>query len=148
MSSPLGYLDSNEADEADYEQPMRELFAYHDGERWVDGFVTGVRPAAGDGGKTLVQFDGRVWVPARDVRESNHYVAVLLNPDAEVYAEIVQSYVDGNPKDPIRDVTKVGDDNVGTEWRPIDEPRIGTRVRYRYTGTAELLEPDEVGEPA
>jgi hypothetical protein len=43
----------------------------------------------------------------------------------------------------IRDISIVGDDNVGTEWRPLDEPATGTRVRYRYTGTAELQAPDE-----
>jgi hypothetical protein len=68
--------------------------------------------------------------------------SALLNPDSEVYAEVVQSYVDGQPKDVIRDVSLVGEDNVGTEWRPIDEPRVGSRVRYRYTGTAELQVPD------
>jgi hypothetical protein len=142
MTSPLDYLDEAGADEADYETPMRELYAYRDGDTWFDGIVTGVRPhSAGDGG-TLVQFDGRLWVPVREVRPSDHYIAVLLNPDSEVYAEVVQSYVDGRPKDVIRDVSLVGEDNVGTEWRPIDEPRVGSRVRYRYTGTAELQVPD------
>ncbi len=31
-----------------------------------------------------------------------------------------------------------GSTNAGTEWRPLDEQAVGTRVRYRYTGTAEL----------
>jgi len=143
MTSPLDYLDQDGADEADYETPMRELYAYHDGDTWLDGIVTGVRPHAAADGGALVQFDERLWVPAREVRQSDHYVAVLLNPDSEVYAEVIQSLVDGQPKDVIRDVSIVGDDNVGTEWRPIDEPRAGSRVRYRYTGTAELPVSDE-----
>jgi hypothetical protein len=142
-TSPLDYLDQDGADEADYETPMRELYAYHDGDTWLDGIVTGVRPRAAADGGTLVQFDERLWVPAREVRQSDHYIAVLLNPDSEVYAEVIQSFVDGQPKDVIRDVSIVGDDNVGTEWRPIDEPRTGSRVRYRYTGTAELPVSDE-----
>ena len=118
--------------------------AYHDGDTWLDGIVTGVKPHAAADGGTLVQFDERLWVPAREVRESDHYIAVLLNPDSEVYAEVIQSFVDGKPKDVIRDVSIIGDgDNVGTEWRLLDEPATGTRVRYRYTGTAELPEPDE-----
>ena len=143
MTSPLDYLDEDGADEADYESPMRELYAYRDGDTWLDGIVTGVRPHAAADGGTLVQFDERLWVPAREVRQSDHYIAVLLNPDSEVYAEVIQSFVDGQPKDVIRDVSIVGDDNVGTEWRPIDEPRTGSRVRYRYTGTAELPVSDE-----
>jgi hypothetical protein len=148
MTSPLDYLDEDGADEADYESPMRELYAYRDGDTWLDGIVTGVRPnGSGDGG-ALVQFDGRLWVPAREVKRSSHYIAVLLNPDSEVYAEVIQSYVDDEPKQVIRDVSKVGDDNVGTEWRPLDEAPTGTRVRYRYTGTAELQEPDDEEESA
>ncbi|MGO4300714.1 hypothetical protein [Leifsonia sp. RAF41] len=143
MTSPLDYLDENGADEADYESPMRELYAYHDGDTWLDGIVTGVKPGGTSDGKTLVQFDERLWVPAREVKQSDHYVAVLLNPDSEVYAEVIQSFVDGQPKDSIRDVSIVGGDNVGTEWRRLDEPTTGTRVRYRYTGTAELQAPDD-----
>ncbi len=139
MSSPLEYLDADGADEADYEQPMRELYSYRDGERWADGIVTGVKPHGCDDGRTLVQFDDRVWVTTADVRPSSHYIAVLLNPDSSVYAEVVARYVDGAPADPIRDVSVPdGANNIGTEWRPLDEPPIGTRVRYRYTGTAEL----------
>ena len=147
MTSPLDYLDEDGADEADYESPMRELYAYRDGDSWLDGVVTGVRPHGGVDGCTLVQFDDRLWVPAREVRSSSHYIAVLLNPDSEVYAEVVQSFVDGEPKQIIRDISIVGDgDNVGTEWRALDEPPVGTRVRYRYTGTAELVEPDDEGD--
>jgi len=142
-TSPLDYLDQDGADEADYETPMRELYAYHDGDTWLDGIVTGVRPHAAADGGTLVQFDERLWVPAREVRSSDHYIAVLLNPDSEVYAEVIQSLVDGKPKEVIRDVSIVGDDNVGTEWRLLDEPATGTRVRYRYTGTAVLEAPDD-----
>jgi hypothetical protein len=142
MTSPLEYLDEDGADEADYESPMRELYAYRDDDTWLDGIVTGVKAHASADGKTLVQFDDRLWVPAREVRRSNHYIAVLLNPDSEVYSEVIQSYLDGKPKDVIRDVSIVGDDNVGTEWQIIDEPATGTRVRYRYTGTAELQVPD------
>jgi hypothetical protein len=143
MTSPLDYLDEDGADEADYESPMRELYAYHDGDTWLDGIVTGVKPHGAADGRTLVQFDERLWVPAHEVRRSDHYIAVLLNPDSEVYAEVIQSFVDGSPKESIRDVSIVGGDNVGTEWRAIDEPQTGTRVRYRYTGTAELQVPDE-----
>ncbi|MGO4536695.1 hypothetical protein [Leifsonia sp. 2MCAF36] len=143
MTSPLDYLDEDGADEADYESPMRELYAYHDGDTWLDGVVTGVRPGGAADGTTLVQFDERLWVPARDVKPSDHYVAVLLNPDSEVYAEVIQSFVGGQPKEVIRDVSIVGDGNVGTEWRPLDERATGTRVRYRYTGTAELQAPDD-----
>ena len=142
MSSPLEYLNADGADEADFEQPMRELFAYRDGDHWRDGIVSGVKRGAD--GRAHVQFDGRMWVTTDDVRESTHYIAVLLNPDSEVYAEVIQSFVDGQPKEVIREVSTVGDgDNVGTEWRLLDEPATGTRVRYRYTGTAELPEPDE-----
>ncbi|MFP3465886.1 hypothetical protein [Leifsonia sp. SIMBA_070] len=143
MTSPLDYLDQDGADEADYESPMRELYAYHDGDTWIDGIVTGVRPHAAADGGALVQFDERLWVPAREVRRSNHYIAVLLNPDSEVYDEVIQSLVDGEPKETIRDISLVGADNAGTEWRRLDEPATGTRVRYRYTGTAELPTPDE-----
>lgn len=137
MSSPLDYLDADDADEADYEQPMRELFAYRDGDRWADGIVTGVKRGAD--GRALVQFDSRMWVTTKDVRESTHYIAVLLNPDSSVYAEVIAGYRDGSPADPIRDIDVIdGANNVGTEWRPLDEPPIGSRVRYRYTGTAEL----------
>ncbi|WP_285116123.1 hypothetical protein [Leifsonia sp. fls2-241-R2A-40a] len=147
MTSPLDYLDEDGADEADYESPMRELYAYRDGDTWLDGIVTGVRPHGASDGKTLVQFDERLWVPAREVKRSDHYIAVLLNPDSEVYAEVPQSYVDGQPKEIIRDVSALGDgDNVGTEWGLLDEPPTGTRVRYRYTGTAELQVPDDVDE--
>jgi hypothetical protein len=138
MSSPLEFLNADGADEADHETPMRELYAYQDGDRWVDGFVTGVRPGGAADGTALVQFDDRVWVPAADVRASEHYVAVLVNPDDTVYAEVVQSLVDGKPADPIRDVSTVDGQNVGTEWRVIDEEPTGTRIRYRYAGTAEL----------
>ena len=148
MTSPLDYLDQDGADEADYESPMRELYAYHDDDTWIDGIVTGVKPGGAADGKTLVQFDGRLWVPAREVRRSDHYIAVLLNPDSEVYAEVIQSFVDGQPKEIIRDVSIVGGDNVGTEWRPLDEPATGTRVRYRYTGTAELPVTDENDDEA
>ncbi|WP_348788268.1 hypothetical protein [Leifsonia sp. NPDC080035] len=137
MTSPLEYLNADGADEADFEQPMRELYAYRDGEHWTDGIVTGTKRA--DDGRALVQFDGRVWVSTEDVRDSDHYIAVLLNPDSSVYAEVVARLIDGSPADPIRDVSLTdGTANVGTEWRPLDEPRRGTRVRYRYTGTAEL----------
>ncbi|WP_374010067.1 hypothetical protein [Leifsonia sp. LS-T14] len=146
MTSPLDYLDEDGADEADYESPMRELYAYRDGDTWLDGIVTGVKPHGTSDGKTLVQFDERLWVPAREVKPSDHYIAVLLNPDSEVYAEVIQSFVDGQPKEIIRDVSIVGDDNVGTEWRLLDEPPTGTRVRYRYTGTAVLEAPDEDAE--
>jgi len=146
MTSPLDYLDEDGADEADYESPMRELYAYRDGDTWLDGIVTGVKPHGTSDGKALVQFDERLWVPAREVKPSDHYVAVLLNPDSEVYAEVIQSFVDGQPKQSIRDVSIVGDDNVGTEWRLLDEPATGTRVRYRYTGTAVLEAPDDATE--
>lgn len=136
MSSPLGYLDAEGADEADFEQPIRELYTYRHGEHWLDGIVTGAK--RGDG-RALVQFDERVWVSTADVRESSHYIAVLLNPDSTVYAEVIARYIEGSPADPIRDVSVTdGANNVGTEWRPLDEPSVGTRVRYRYTGTAEL----------
>lgn len=139
MSSPLEYLDAAGADEADFESPMRELYAYRNGDRWVDGFVTGVRPGGAQDGGTMVQFDGSTWVPASEVRASDHYVAVLLNPDDTVYAEIVQSYIDGQPADPIRDVATVDGQTVGTVWHPADAPRLSpTRIPYRYAGTAEL----------
>lgn len=140
MSSPLDYLDAPGADDADLEQPMRELYAYRDGDRWSDGFVTGVRRGS-DGSGAQVQFESRVWVPAAEVRPSSHYIAVLVNPDDTVYAEVVQAFADGEPADPIRDVSTTGDGNVGTEWRLIDEPRTGTRVRYRYSGAVELEQP-------
>jgi hypothetical protein len=137
MSSPLEYLNADGADEADYEQPMRELFAYRDGDHWLDGVVTGVK--RGSDGRACVQFDGRMWVGTDDIRESNHYIAVLLNPDSTVYAEVITGYRDGAPADLIRDIDVVdGSNNAGTEWRPVDEQPVGTRVRYRYTGTAEL----------
>jgi hypothetical protein len=137
MSSPLEYLNADDADEADFEQPMRELFAYRDGDHWLDGIVTGVKRAPD--GRALVQFDGRMWVTTDGIRESSHYIAVLLNPDSSVYAEVITGYRDGAPADLIRDIDVVdGSVNAGTEWRPLDEPRVGTRVRYRYTGTAEL----------
>jgi len=139
MSSPLEYLDAAGADEADFESPMRELYAYRDGDNWVDGFVTGVKRGGAQDGSTLVQFDGRTWVPASEVRASDHYVAVLLNPDDTVYAEVVQSYIDGQPANPIRDVSTVDGQNVGTLWHPVDAPRTSsTRIPYRYAGTAEL----------
>ncbi|MGN6428083.1 hypothetical protein [uncultured Leifsonia sp.] len=144
MTSPLDYLNADGADEADYEQPMREVYAYRDGERWTDGIVTGTK--RGEDGRALVQFDGRVWVGADDVRDSDHYIAVLLNPDSTVYAEVLARLIDGAPADPIRDVSVTdGASNVGTEWRPLDEERRGTRVRYRYTGTAELEPVDAEG---
>jgi hypothetical protein len=71
----------------------------------------------------------------------NHYLAVLVNPDGTVYAEIVTSLVDGRPADPIRDVTTVGGQTVESVWRPdADAPDEGTdfRVIYRYVGTGEL----------
>jgi hypothetical protein len=71
----------------------------------------------------------------------NHYLAVLVNPDGTVYAEIVTSLVDGRPADPIRDVTTVGGQTVETVWRPDpDAPDEGAdyRVIYRYVGTGEL----------
>ncbi len=123
MSSPLEYLNADGADEADFEQPMREL--------------CGVKRGAD--GRAHVQFDGRMWVTTDDVRESTHYIAVLLNPDSTVYAEVITGYRDGAPADLIRDIDVVdGSTNAGTEWRPLDEQAVGTRVRYRYTGTAEL----------
>ncbi len=122
MSSPLEYLNADGADEADFEQPMRELCV----KRGADG-------------RAHVQFDGRMWVTTDDVRESTHYIAVLLNPDSTVYAEVITGYRDGAPADLIRDIDVVdGSTNAGTEWRPLDEQAVGTRVRYRYTGTAEL----------
>ncbi|HTJ37940.1 MAG TPA: hypothetical protein VL738_32300, partial [Dactylosporangium sp.] len=137
MSSPLEYLDADGADEADYEQPMRELFAYRDGERWLDGIVTGVKRGAD--GRAHVQFDNRMWVTTDDIRESSHYIAVLLNPDSTVYAEVITGYRDGAPAELIRDIDVVdGANNAGTAWRPLDERAVGSRVRYRYTGTAEL----------
>jgi hypothetical protein len=139
MSSPLEYLDAAGADEADFESPMRELYAYRDGESWRDGFVTGVKPGGAQDGATLVQFDGRIWVPAAEVRASDHYVAVLLNPDDSVYTEVVQSFIDGKPADPIRDVATVDGQTVGTAWHPVDAPSAtSTRVPYRYAGTTEL----------
>ena len=146
MGSPLEYLDAAGADEADYEQPMRALYAYRDGERWPDGIVTGVKRGAD--GRAQVQFDGRVWVSTADVRESGHYIAVLLNSDSSVYAEVIASRIDGAPADPIRDISLLdGATNAGTEWRLLDEPAIGTRVRYRYTGTAELMSAEAEDEP-
>ncbi|MFF1878642.1 hypothetical protein [Leifsonia sp. NPDC058230] len=71
----------------------------------------------------------------------NHYLAVLVNPDGTVYAEIVTSLVDGKPADPIRDVTTVGGQTVESVWRPsADTPEEGAdyRVLYRYVGTGEL----------
>ena len=138
MSSPLEFLNAEDADEADYEMPLRELYSYRDGDHWADGFVTGVRPGAATDGSALVQFEDRLWVPVSDVRASDHYVAVLLNPDDSVYTEVVQTLVDGRPVDPIRDISLVDDQNVGTEWRLIAPEPTGTRVRYRYAGTAEL----------
>ncbi|MDN4615825.1 hypothetical protein P5G50_15335 [Leifsonia sp. F6_8S_P_1B] len=142
MTSPLEYLNADGADEADYEQPMRELYAYPDGDHWLDGIVTGVKPGAAIEGGALVQFDERLWVRASLVRESDHYIAVLLGRDGDVYAEVITSFIDGQPADPIRDISVTdGESNIGTEWRPIDEPRTGTRVRYRYTGSADLPQP-------
>lgn len=143
MSSPLEYLDAAGADEADFESPMGELYAYRDGDgdadRWVDGFVTAVRPGGAQDGSALVQFDNRTWVPAAEVRASEHYVAVLMNPDDTVYAEVVQSYIDGAPADPIRDVATIDGQTVGTAWHPVDAERgASTRIPYRYAGTTEL----------
>jgi hypothetical protein len=71
----------------------------------------------------------------------NHYVAVLVNPDGSVYAEVVQSLVDGHPADPLRDVTTVGGQTVESVWRPDLEGAEGaddSRIPYRYVGTGEL----------
>jgi hypothetical protein len=71
----------------------------------------------------------------------NHYVAVLVNPDGSVYAEVVQSLVDGQPADPLRDVTTVGGQTVESVWRPDLEGTEGAddfRIPYRYVGTGEL----------
>lgn len=142
MTSPLEYLNADGADEADYEQPMRELYAYPDGDHWLNGIVTGVKPGAAIEGGALVQFDDRLWVRASLVRDSDHYIAVLLNRDGEVYAEVITSLIDGQPAESIRDISVTdGASNAGTEWRPIDEPRTGTRVRYRYTGGVDLDQP-------
>ncbi|WP_431277669.1 hypothetical protein [Leifsonia poae] len=78
----------------------------------------------------------------------NHYLAVLMNPDGTVYAEIVTSLVDGAPADPIRDVTTVGGQTVESVWRPDpDAPDEGVdyRVIYRYIGTGELGEESAEG---
>jgi hypothetical protein len=80
-----------------------------------------------------------MWVTTDDIRESSHYIAVLLNPDSTVYAEVITGYRDGAPAELIRDIDVVdGANNAGTAWRPLDERAVGSRVRYRYTGTAEL----------
>ncbi|MFF1634992.1 hypothetical protein [Leifsonia sp. NPDC058248] len=68
----------------------------------------------------------------------DHYLAVLVNPDGSVYAEVVQSLVDGKPADPIRDVTTLGGRNVESVWRPDAESAADGRVPYRYVGTGEL----------
>jgi hypothetical protein len=71
----------------------------------------------------------------------NHYLAVLVNPDGSVYAEVEQSLVDGQPADPLRDVTTVGGQTVESVWRPDlegTEGADGYRVPYRYVGTGEL----------
>ena len=139
MTSPLAHLNASDCDEEDLEAPLGNLYSYFDGERWVDGVATGVRPKSDLDDSAMVQIDHRDWYPAADLRESSHYTAVLVNPDGTIYRESIESLAGGKPAPAIRDIGTYGADNLAAEftlenrsWEP------GGRVLYRYVGSADL----------
>ncbi len=140
MTSPLAHLNAPDCDEEDFEAPVGNLYSYFDGERWVDGLATGVRPKSDLDETATVQIDHRDWYPVSDLRESGHYTAVLVNPDGTIYRESIESLAEGEPALVIRDIGTYGADNLRRRIHPRRkrawEP--GGRVLYRYVGSADL----------
>ena len=139
MTSPLAHLNASDCDDEDFEAPIGNLYSYYDGERWVDGVATGVRPKSDLDPTATVQIDHRDWYPVADLRESSHYTAVLVNPDGTIYRESIESLSGGEPAPVIRDIGTYGADNLAAEFT-LEKGRWerGGRVLYRYVGSADL----------